>query len=80
MWTKWARSQAEWAQGPVGSTPWLVGQGLRRFGPSQVSGGRSTQLAGHVAWPPGLHLVPNRHIQVGGGLIHPYKYSPHGKS
>jgi hypothetical protein len=42
----------------------------------KVSGGRSTWLA----WPPSHHLAPNRPLQVGGGLIHPYKYPPHGES
>jgi hypothetical protein len=49
----------------------LAGQALRQFDPSlgchtstqggegRVGGGRSTQLAGHVGWPPGLHLVPD---------------------
>jgi hypothetical protein len=46
----------------------------------KVSGGRSTRLAGHVAWLPNLHLVPNRPLQVGGGLIHPYKYSSHSET
>jgi hypothetical protein len=25
----------------------------------KVGGGRSTQSAGHVAWPPGHHMAPN---------------------
>jgi hypothetical protein len=78
MWTKWAKPQAEWAQGPAV-------QGLRRFGPSlgcnvstrggegRVGGGRSTRPASH-------HLVPNRPLQVGGGSIHPYKYPPHSEN
>jgi hypothetical protein len=45
-----------------------------------VSGGRSTWPAGHIAWPPGHHLAPNHPLQVGGGPIHPYKYPPHTES
>jgi hypothetical protein len=37
----------------------------------KVSGGHSTWLADHVAWSLGLHLAPNRPLQVGGGPIHP---------
>jgi hypothetical protein len=40
----------------------------------KVSGGHSSRPADHVAWPPDLHVAPNRPLQVGGGLIHPYKY------
>jgi hypothetical protein len=42
----------------------------------RVGGGRSTQLAGHVAWPAGHHLVPNRLVQVSGDRPRPYKYPP----
>jgi hypothetical protein len=37
----------------------------------KVGGGRSTQPAGHMAWPTGHHLEPNRSLQVGGSPIHP---------
>jgi hypothetical protein len=71
---------------PTSTTHWPACQGLRRFSPSlgfhasiqggeaRVSGGRSTRSAGHVACPAGHHLEPNRHLQVGGGPIQPYKY------
>jgi hypothetical protein len=40
----------------------------------KISGGRSSRPVGHVVWPPSLHLVPNRALQVSGGPIHPDKY------
>jgi hypothetical protein len=40
----------------------------------KVSGGLSSWSAGHVAWPPGLHLAPIQPLQVRGGPIDPYKY------
>jgi hypothetical protein len=46
----------------------------------KVSGGCSTQLAGHVAWLAGHHLAPNQHLQVDAGPIHPYKNPPRGES
>jgi hypothetical protein len=69
----------------AGPTPWPAGRGLRRFDPShgchestrgdgRVGGDRSSRPVGHVAWPPSLHLAPNRPLQVGGGPIHRYKY------
>jgi hypothetical protein len=88
-WTKWAKPQAERAQGPVG-------QGLRWFGlrlgchilheeempesVEKVGGGRSTWPTAQVAWPTGHHLLPNRPLQVGGVPIHSYKYPPRGES
>jgi hypothetical protein len=40
----------------------------------KVSGGCSTRLADHMAWPAGQHLAPNHPLQVSGGPIHSYKY------
>jgi hypothetical protein len=42
----------------------------------QGGGGHSTRLDGHVAWPIGHHLAPNRLLHVGGALPWPYKYPP----
>jgi hypothetical protein len=77
---------------PPGPTPWPVGHGLRRFAQNlgvtrlhkeekpesveKVGGRHSTRSAGHMAWPPDHHLAPNRLLQVGGGPIHSYKYTP----
>jgi hypothetical protein len=41
-----------------------------------VSGGRSTQPADHVAWLASHHMVPNRLLQVSGAPPLPYKYPP----
>jgi hypothetical protein len=92
-WTKWARPQAEWVQGPIDRPNSMAGQpGLRRFslslgchasaeGGERQDGGESRwRPPSCVAWPPGLHLTPNRLLLVGGGPIHPYKYPPQGES
>jgi hypothetical protein len=42
----------------------------------KVSGGRTHWPSGHVAWPPGHHLVSYHLGQVGGAPPQPDKYPP----
>jgi hypothetical protein len=45
----------------------------------KVGGGQTHWPTGHVAWPPGHHLVSYRLGQDGGACPRPYKYAPtHG--
>jgi hypothetical protein len=46
----------------------------------KVSGGRTHWLAGHMARPPGHHLVSYRLGQFGGAPPWPYKYPSIGES
>jgi hypothetical protein len=57
-----------WLQGHVST------RAVEDQGGGEVSGGRYTLPAGHVAWPIGYHLVPYRLLQVGGAPPWPYKY------
>jgi hypothetical protein len=87
-WTKWARPQAEWAQGPTGLPNSFIGQlGFEAGRPEPWFPCVYTRRRRLSRWrklveaaPPGLHLVPNPPIQVGGGPIHPYKYPPCSES
>jgi hypothetical protein len=46
----------------------------------KVSGDGTHWLAGHIAWPPGHHLVSDNLDQVGGAPPWPYKYPHTGES
>jgi hypothetical protein len=84
---EWAQGLIDWPNSlvdrpgfeAVRPEPWLPHVYTRRQSPEsveKVGGGRSTWSADHMAWLAGHHLAPNRPLQVGGGLIQPYKYPP----